>query len=675
MQIPFLSLFVVLLNFVLNVNCNVVWDHLDWAQTDADKHKVLSPQKVMIEGEQFSGQYNILVRDGDIDPLNESEVLGQLYSSTGERLFGNITDGSRDTGWKLISHSPDFFSFLKVEDKIFSVVQFESPTPSAIYLMTLQQSENGNLSVQNLRYINTTSVGGIWSPCSGGVTPWNTHLGGEEYPPNARFFREAPTLEAFIAKDKFIGGKVLYWMKFYGLYPKWVDIYNIRQNLKPYRYGYNFEVSVSASGETVVKKHFSMGRSSIELPLVMPNNRTVYITGDGVNKAFLRFEADVFGDLSAGTLYAAKFTQIDAQNGGRFTITWKDLGHATDDELISFSSTLEFEDIFEMRYPRLSDYPSTDGCPSGFVSINSNIAHECLKIKPGMELFASRFETERYAAMMGATTEFNKWEGITYSHYDNKIYTSLSEIKNGMEDNQVKGAFNEKYDKGGNNDIRLEYNPCGCVYSLDLDVDYVVTGMNGFLCGQAYRLSSKVRDSDGGSSVEENNQCKIDQIANPDNIAAIDGHAGLIIAEDTDRHQNDVLWYYDLRANNMSRILSGPYGCEITGTYFYPNLNGFSYITAVIQHPYGESDRSKANEEGAFGYQGAIGYYGPFPVVDPKRLNTAATVTTQQPSMSTAVEVYEGPEEEEEEEDEEQINESSILDQLLALRGTRGTSD
>jgi hypothetical protein len=40
-------------------------------------------------------------------------------------------------------------------------------------------------------------------------------------------------------------------------------------------------------------------------------------------------------------------------------------------------------------------------------------------------------------------------------------------------------------------------------------------------------------------------------------------------------------------------MLSTPYGSETTSTYFYPNINGYAYMTAVVQHPYGESDEDK----------------------------------------------------------------------------------
>lgn len=54
---------------------------------------------------------------------------------------------------------------------------------------------------------------------------------------------------------------------------------------------------------------------AIELPYVMPDKKTVYITDDGTNTMLGLYVAKEAGDLSCGSLYAAKFTQIDAANG------------------------------------------------------------------------------------------------------------------------------------------------------------------------------------------------------------------------------------------------------------------------------------------------------------------------------------------------------------------------
>ena len=54
-------------------------------------------------------------------------------------------------------------------------------------------------------------------------------------------------------------------------------------------------------------------------------------------------------------------------------------------------------------------------------------------LQPGMEKAAAFLETRRYAAYKGATTEFSKWEGITYDSKRNVLYTSMSAVRRGEE--------------------------------------------------------------------------------------------------------------------------------------------------------------------------------------------------------------------------------------------------
>jgi hypothetical protein len=56
-------------------------------------------------------------------------------------------------------------------------------------------------------------------------------------------------------------------------------------------------------------KHYSMGRLAIELPYTMPDKQTVYITDDGDNVMLGLYVASKPGDMSCGSLYAAKFIQ------------------------------------------------------------------------------------------------------------------------------------------------------------------------------------------------------------------------------------------------------------------------------------------------------------------------------------------------------------------------------
>lgn len=286
--------------------------------------------------------------------------------------------------------------------------------------------------------------------------------------------------------------------------------------------------------------------------------------------------------MSAGTMYGAKFEQIDDVNGGEFTVSWIDMGYATNDEIYAaVKGGIKFSDIFEYVDPDMDANADSQGCPSDYTSINTQRGHECLKLKEGMGIMAGRLETRRYAAMLGATTEFSKWEGITYDVNRKSIFTAMSEVRGGMEDFMYKNETSDRYDLGGPNAVKVAYNPCGCVYEMNVDDSFQAYNMKALVCG-------KPDDS------VENNACDINNIANPDNVASVEQHDGLIIGEDTGSgHQNDAIWYYDFEDGSLTRIFTTPYGSETTSPYWYPNVNGYAYMMSVVQHPYGESDQDK----------------------------------------------------------------------------------
>jgi len=136
-----------------------------------------------------------------------------------------------------------------------------------------------------------------------------------------------------------------------------------------------------------------------------------------------------------------------------------------------------------------------------------------------------------------------------------------------------------------------------------VDSMYVPKDMKGLVAGKMTKYT------DGPFACK--NKCDINNIAEPDNLTMF-GDDVLIIGEDTGSgHQNDAIWAYDLNKKKLTRIMTTPYGSETTSPYFYRNINGFSYMMAVVQHPYGESDKNqlKAPEDA----QAYVGYMGPFP--------------------------------------------------------------
>lgn len=554
-------------------------------ETEDEKRTILASSEVTVgKIKEYGIGYHTILRSGDQVGGN---TFGLLMDTNGNPIMNQ-------DGTQRISNANDFTSLLPVGDKLFMVSHFED-RPGAMYLTELDQNENnGVLTAISTRPIDFSGVRGGWVHCAGSVTPWNTHLGSEEYEPLADKVNPATgSIDSYYdAMGAYFGGNLL--------------------ELNPYDYGFITEVAVlNENGDTSVTKHFAMGRLAFELAYVMPDEKTVYMSDDGTNVGLYMFIADNPGDLTAGTLYAAKWNQTSPANGGSADLEWINLGHATNDEIASYiSSRIRFEDMF------VKVEPLSEGvCPAGFNSINAGHEsdsfgnyHQCLQLKPGMEKAASRLETRRYAALMGATTEIRKEEGITYNSDDNKLYVAISEISRGMEDFMKYGEADATYDAGGYNHIHVDYNSCGGVYELDLGndanigSDYVAKNMRAMITGTMKTYTGDLA----------NNSCDVDGLANPDNITYIPKYKVLIIGEDTGSgHQNDMIWAYDLRTEELTRIQTTPYGSETTSPYFYPNINGWSYITSVVQHPYGESDEDKlAAPEEAFAY---TGYIGPFP--------------------------------------------------------------
>lgn len=523
--------------------------------------------------------YKTLLRSDDVV---DRVAFGQLVDEAGNALYSE--DGS-----PRISNSNEYTSILQIDGKLFSVSQMED-RPGAMFLMELNQDiKSGELSVKSMSQLDQSGIDGGWVHCAGSVTPWQTHLASEEYEPNARELITATEAAA----DGYTAPMLQY---FQNAAAKW----------NPYSYGFNIEVKVDKNGTATMAKHYAMGRLAFELAKVMPDQKTVFMTDDGTNVGLYMFVADKAGDLSAGTTYAAKWTQTNATAGGAADLSWVNLGHATDSEVSAYihgANPLKFTDIFETATPAVDHT-----CAAGFSSVNAGgVGQECLKIKTGMEKAASRLETRRYAGIKGATTEFRKEEGLTYDAKRHSLYIGMSEIAKGME---TGGSSNY----GLSDDIKLTKNACGAVYKVTLATDtsigsdYVPNHMAALINGRPVTESDPQVD---GFDVSVNS-CHINGIANPDNVTYMSGYDYLIIGEDTGSgHQNDVIWAYNFANSELIRLQTTPYGAETTSPYWYENINGWAYLTSVVQHPYGESDEDK--NTGAGETRAYTGYVGPFP--------------------------------------------------------------
>jgi secreted PhoX family phosphatase len=559
---------------------------------DLDKRSILTSQFAIVDGKKLDVAYNTIMRSG-ATPNRRSLPFGTLIDIHGDPIIdadGNVR----------VSNDNDFSSLIQAKGKdLYMVSHFES-RPAAMYLTQLwQHPKSGELKPLRTRPLDFSHVNGGWVHCAGSVTPWGNHLGSEEYPPDAKQWR-----------DKTIDDYNAFMAQYFGVEPA-IDENGAVLNqdeliavMNPYDYGYTIEVDVKNFNKADVVKHYSMGRVAIELSYVMPNRKTVYTSDDGSRVGLFRYEADRKGDLSAGTLYAAKWTQTspiygvdervadDLRDGGAGMLSWVELGHASDKEIRDIiDSGVTFEQIFAEDVP---------GCTT-IINRDTGADGECLKVKDGMDKAAAFLETSRYAGIRGATIEFEKMEGITLDPDTNTMYLAMSRVINAMTD--------------GAGDINVPYNYCGTVYGLDLDENYVATNMYGVVAGLPRTASrgALVDNPYPEDGPYASNNCDLNAISEPDNLTFIPGYKTLVIGEDTGQHQNDVVWAYNVDSQELTRVQTTPYGSETTSPYFYPDINGFSYIMSVIQHPFGESDQDALQvDEEARGY---TGYLGPFPAL------------------------------------------------------------
>ena len=105
-----------------------------------------------------------------------------------------------------------------------------------------------------------------------------------------------------------------------------------------------------------------------------------------------------------------------------------------------------------------------------------------------MEKAAAFLESRRYAAILGATSEFNKMEGVTVNEKDNKVYIAIADQSKAMEKDAT------GIDPA--DDIQLPKIKSGVTYQLDLnngqkdsngtaiDSAYVATTMSGLVVGE-----------------------------------------------------------------------------------------------------------------------------------------------------------------------------------------------
>ena len=464
------------------------WVGVDVDTLDPRMESVAVPEAGSAEAQTTQvalGEYQVLGREGD------------TYAGALAFGLGGIVNGAEDMLIKQ-SNDPDFNAFIPSnadgsEGYLFSAWE---DRPGAMSRLTLSRTDSG-WSVDDALNVDFSSVNGTMINCFGTVSPWGTPLTSEEN-------YEAENAENWNNPNYTSG------------YPNFADVENIETYLggtfpNPYDYGYIVEIT-DPSGTPTPVKHFTLGRTAHENAVIMPDQKTVYLTDDGSYKGFYKFIADTAGDLSAGTLYVAKVTQdatSDSSKAG-FDIEWMMMGSSDNATIEAYIDT--FDGIDEADYVDGSTNYIDDATITDHVDGTTTIA-------------ALPFvETHRVATEMGATMEFDKMEGININ-YDGVaggtvpfMYVAMSDVRNGMADTE--------------GDIQVTANRCGIVYRFGLTADYDVLRMEPVVVGGAYDDTLAI------------NQCDVEGIAQPDNVAVLDD-GRVLIGEDTGRHNNNMLWLYN----------------------------------------------------------------------------------------------------------------------------------
>ncbi len=455
-----------------------------------------------------NGEYVTFGKAGDT--LGDGKLFGGVYNVAGDLMY--------------VSNTPDFNGFVPSgADTAYLYTAWEgagrdgASTVTRLMLNMVEGKWAADLGKSKV--LDLSSVYGGAVLCSGIVTPWGTPLLAEEY----FFYNSAlwnhPGNNDEDERASFQDGTDVTYIK-----SKSMSDY-LGKMSNPYRYGYLIEIQDPNGAETLVK-HYATGRLSHETAAIMPDKRTVYMTDDDsgayasdtYNSAsggvLFKFVADTEGDLSSGTLFAAKLTQdteSDPDKAG-FDVTWVELGHGNNAEIDGWAA--EYDGV------TVADY--VDGQTS-YISDDEVRAYAAGTADDARAAF---LESRRTAAAMGATNEWDKLEGITSNA--NTVYIAASGIAFTMDKSwgHLDWSTGAK-DEANAGAIALDAEGCGGTYRAVTGDDFNITRIDPYVIGQTA--------ADGS--------CEMDRPANPDNILALNDGT-LLIGEDagSKKHTLDMLW-------------------------------------------------------------------------------------------------------------------------------------
>jgi secreted PhoX family phosphatase len=432
------------------------------------------------------GYYQVLQQDSDV--FSEGGVAGGIYAADdGNRMF--------------TSEKPDYNAFVPLNEdgsRGYLYTAWEDRPAGVSQLEIEWNTTSSEWEVLGGMMLDLSSVNGGWVFCFGSMSPWGTPLLSEElyFSDTQEWNDESYNYHSDQAELE----------DYLGYYPN------------PYNYGYIMEIENSTTTEPDFIKHFAMGRFSHENAQVMPDERTVYLSDDGYDTVLFKFVADTAGDLSSGTLYAAKVSQDDSSDSATtgFDVGWIEMasssnsdiqiwideydGITTADFISGQNSYITDEEIMDWAEGRLNEDLNGDGVIGS--AADDRVAF---------------LESRKAAAALGASDEWNKMEGVAFNpNAPDYLYLAMSDVSYDMSD--------------GQGDIDVTQNRCGIVYRMTLDNGWDVNRIEPVISGGPYTSSATY-------------ECDVNNLAGPDNIVVLDD-GRVLVGEDTGKHESNMVWLW-----------------------------------------------------------------------------------------------------------------------------------
>ena len=196
-----------------------------------------------------------------------------------------------------------------------------------------------------------------------------------------------------------------------------------------------------------------------------------------------------------------------------------------------------------------------------------------------MEKAAAFLETRRYAALLGATTEFAKMEDISHNGADRKAYVVISRIEAGM----VERTDRRTTSAWPATTAAPSTRSASTAGQRDTGGQPIRSRFVGHHHGDHPRAARRLAGRHAG---RRGQPLPPGQGLRPGQHQVYsEGMRTLFIGEDTSRRNNNYVWAFNVDTRKLSRILSVPMYAEATGLQVVDDANGFSYLMSNFQHP------------------------------------------------------------------------------------------